>query len=185
MGRMTFEELCRKNSAELEGIFAKGKMPDPKNLIGWEFRGYNIPIITRFLGFQKFKKGFFVHRDSDGERLMGFNVLVSQKGDKSPSSKWNALPDEENPKRYGFYLVYRVSPEERDNKYPNALLLNYGKAKNGLHPARFLRDYLVQPDPDNVDLYLGKAYFAIGPFRLFPSFFVLERYNKIRGEVRY
>lgn len=82
-----------------------------------------------------------------------------------------------------FYRVYRVRPEERDNLYPHAILMNCGLPRNGLHPVRMLRDYLVQPDPDNPDLYLGKSYFAVGPLRLAPTFFLLERYKRIEGEV--
>ncbi|MEJ2362959.1 MAG: hypothetical protein P8Z75_16395 [Gammaproteobacteria bacterium] len=44
-----------------------------------------------------------------------------------------------------------------------------------LSPDPFLRDYLVQVDADNEDLYLGKAFVALGPKRVFVSYFVLER----------
>lgn len=182
MVRYKYEELCQKSERELEEIFKQGKTPEFKNLLGYEFRGFNVPVITKILGFQKFKKGFFLApgQRADGNEIMGFNVLIDQK-----KEGWVALPSEDNPKRYGFYRVYKVNPSERDNKYPQALLLNYGISRNGIHPARLLRDYLVQPDPENPDLYLGKAYFALGPFRLFPSFFVLERYNPIKGEIGY
>jgi len=184
MAKYSYDELCQKKDRELEDIFQQGKTPDFKSLLGSEFRGFNVPIITKILGMQKFKKGFFTGpgQKPEGAEVMGFNVLISQKADKD---KWVALPSEEAPKRYGFYRVYKVNQQERDNKYPNALLLNYGISRNGIHPARLLRDYLVQVDPGNPDLYLGRAYFAIGPLRLFPSFFVLERYNPIKGEIGY
>jgi len=179
-----YGDLCRMKDSELEPIFRSGKTPDLKNLLGFEFRGYNVPFITQVLGFRQFKKGFFAlpGQSPEGPEIMGFNVLVAQ---TSLTGKWQALPSEEAPKRYGFYRVYRVKPGETDNKYPNALLLNYGISRNGLNPARLLRDYLVQPDPQNIDLYLGRAFFAIGPLRVFPSFFVLERHNPIKGEIGY
>jgi hypothetical protein len=132
---------------------------------------------------QKFKKGFFVGPGQKAEsgEVMGFNVLIKQ----GIKDQWPALPREDAPKRFGFYRVAKVKPEEKDNKYPHALLLNYGISRNGLHPARLLRDYLVQVESDNPDLYLGRAYFALGPLRVFPSFFVLERYNPIKGEIGY
>ena len=72
-----------------------------------------------------------------------------------------------------------MDPGEKDNLYPNALLLNYGKGNNPpFDPSSFLRDYLVQVDPENDDLLLGKAFVALGPARLFVSYFVLERYNQ-------
>jgi hypothetical protein len=184
MGGLKYEDLCQMRDSELESIFRAGKTPEKKNLVGYEFRGYNTPMITELLGFRKFKKGFFLAegQSEDGLEIMGFNVLVVQNG---LYGKWLALPSEHAPKRYGFYRVYEVRPYERDNKYTNALLLNYGIPRNGLHPARLLRDYLVQPDPNNIDLYLGRAYFALGALRVFPSFFVLERYNRIEGKIGY
>jgi hypothetical protein len=184
MAGMKYEELCEKNDSELEAIFLAAKTPDKKNLLGWEFRGFNIPAITKLIGIQKFKKGFFLApgQNADGPEAMGFNVQVIQNG---LHGKWLAKPTESNPRRFGFYRVYQVKPEEKDNKYPHALLLNYGMSRNGMDPARLLRDYLVQPDPANPDIYLGRAFFAIGPLRVFPSFFVLERHNEIEGEIGY
>lgn len=178
----SYEKLVKADERVLEELMQKGTTPKVENLIGWEFRGYNLPYITEILGFRKFKKGFFVPEGESEKEVLGFNVLVVQNGFYG---NWLALPSEAQPKRYGFYRVYPVRRDERDNKYPNALLLNYGIPRNGFHPARLLRDYLVQVEADNPDLYLGRAYFAIGSFRLFPSFFVLERYNRIQGEIGY
>jgi len=41
-----------------------------------------------------------------------------------------------------------------------------------------LRDYVVQPDPADPDLLLGKAYLALGPFRVPSNFFVIERLRR-------
>ncbi len=183
MERWTYEKLARSDPGTLEQVMRQGITPEFSDLIGWEFRGFNQPYITRILGFQKFKKGFFVApgQNPGGPEFSGYNVPVVQNG---LYGKWLALPDEDNPKRYGFYRAYRVKPDERDNKYPNALLLNYGIARNGLNPARLLRDYLIQVDTGNPDLFLGEASFAIGSLRVFPSHFVLERYNKVEDTIR-
>ena len=178
MSDYTYEGLAKMADAELEEIFKEGATPKFEDLVGWEFKGWNVPRITRVLGFQKFKKGFFLDAGQtiDGFEVSGYNVKVAQNKLDEP---WTAKPSEQSPKRFGFYLVYKVRPEERDNLYRNALLLNYGKGKNPWwEPARLLRDYLVQPDPENNDLFLGKAYIALGPWRVFPSFFIIERYNE-------
>lgn len=181
--KWTYEKLALSDPATLSEVMRQGITPEFSEIAGWEFKGYNQPKITGILGFQKFKKGFFIGEGQriDGPEIMGYNVLVVQNG---LYGKWIALPNEDTPKRYGFYRVYKVRPEERDNKYTQALLLNYGIPRNGLNPARLLRDSLVRVDPDNPDLFLGEANFAIGTMRVFPSHFVLERLNRAQGTVR-
>ena len=60
----------------------------------------------------------------------------------------------------------------RDNRYLNALLLDYG---SGLNPPRdptaVLRDYLVRTDGE---LLLGRAYLALGRARVGIGYFALE-----------
>jgi hypothetical protein len=163
---------------DLEYVLRAGATPALAGLVGYEFKGYNLPFVTQILGFRKFKKGFFLDSGQSSEKgeISGYNVVVEQNRLQDP---WIAKPSDANPKRHGFYRVYRVRESEVDDLYPNALLLNYGLGGNPRwNPAGLLRDYLVQVDPENPDLLLGKAYFAIGSQRAFPSFFVLERFNK-------
>ena len=70
-----------------------------------------------------------------------------------------------------------VDATATDNHYLHGLLLDYGKGDNPFYdPSAGLRDYLVQVDADNPDLFLGKAYFALGAARVPTfSFFILER----------
>ena len=58
------------------------------------------------------------------------------------------------------------------------------RARVGSDPSQVLRDYVVQVDPDNRDLYLGKAYVAAGPLRIPTSFFIIERFHKGIDEIR-
>jgi hypothetical protein len=89
---------------------------------------------------------------------------------------WLAKPDRDRPKRFGFYRVDHVDPTARDNAYLHAVLLDYGRGGNKrFDPTSGLRDYLVQVDADNPDLFLGKAYYALGPMRVATNFFLLER----------
>ncbi len=180
----SFLSLVNASDKDLEYVMRDGVPPSLEGLVDYEFKGYNLPFITRILGFQKFKKGFFVRPEQSADKgeISGYNVVVVQNRVGEP---WIALPNEVNPKRHGFYLAYRVRRSEVDDAYPNALLLNYGLGGNSpWNPAGLLRDYLVQVDPENPDLLLGKAYFALGSSRAFPSFFVLERSNKTAPPVR-
>ncbi len=184
--KYSYEALARACQKDLEYVLRAGTTPDLNSLVGFEFKGYNVPFITQILGFRKFKKGFYLEPDDSVEsgQISGYNVEVVQNRLEEP---WIAKPDEAHPKRHSFFLVYKVRSAEQDNLYPHALLLNYGLGGNSLlNPARFLRDYVVQVDPENKDLLLGKAYFAIGPSRVMPSFFVLERYNPsdVKGSLR-
>ena len=167
-----FYTLGKMRMRELETVFLRGVTPDLDQLIGWEFRGMNTPGWAKLAGIKKFIKGFY-RRDGD---CYGYNCPVVQNNIRAP---WIAKPDDDNPKRFGFYRVAAVDPSSRDNAYLHAVLLDYGKGGNKrLDPTSGLRDYLVQLDADNDDLYLGKAYYALGPARVATNFFLLERHRK-------
>ena len=163
---------------EIEKTFMRGATPDMDALVGWEFRGINrFPLyplpIPNLLGIKKFVKGFY--RADDG-RVMGYNCPVEQ---NVLDGRWRTKPSDTSPKRFGFYEVHEVDATSRDNFYLHAVLLNYGKGGNKpLDPTSGLRDYLVQVDPANPDLFLGKAYYALGPARLRTNFFILERLRR-------
>ncbi len=160
--------------AELELAFVRGEMPDLEQLVGWEFRGINHPAWARLAGIKKFVKGFF--RNSDDGRVMGYNCPVIQ---NVLDGRWETRPSDSAPKRFGFYEVAPVDPTSRDNAYLHSVLLDYGKGGNKpWDPSAGLRDYLVQVDPANPDLYLGKAYYALGPLRVHSNFFILERLRR-------
>ena len=162
--------------AGLERVFQRGTMPDLDALVGWEFRGINhMPLnaldLAYLAGIKKFVKGFF----RDGDRVMGYNIPVAR---NVLDGRWHLKPSDSEPKRFGFYEVHPVDATARDNEYLHAVLLDYSKGGNPrLDPSTGLRDYLVQVDANNPDLYLGKAYYAIGPTRLATSFFILERHR--------
>jgi hypothetical protein len=170
--------LAHASRAELERAMQRGATPDVDDLIGWELRGINTtppgsPPIARLAGIQKFVKGMF--RAADG-RAMGYNSPVVQ---NALDGRWHTRPSDESPRRFGFYELTPVDPTSRDNHYLHALLIDYGKGGNARWDVTSgLRDYLVQVDASNPDLFLGKAYAAIGPLRLPLGFFVLERFRR-------
>jgi hypothetical protein len=170
------EDLAKLSTKELEEIFQNGETPDPEKLADWEFRGYNVPFFAKLLGIKKFKKGFY----KSGDEFWGYNIPIYQNPIDGP---WRCKPVDHNPKRFGFYSVKKVDPQGVENKEPGALILNYAHGENMLWEGSFLRDYVKQVDPDNEDLYLGKAYMAVGPGRIAPSFFIIERDRKAPTEV--
>ena len=156
----------------LEKVFQRGVMPNLDDLVGWEFRGVNhLPLnalpVANLLGIKKFVKGFY--RDDAGA-VRGYNSPVKN---NVLDGRWNVAP-----KRFGFYTVAPVDPTAHDNKYLHAVLLDYGKGGNKVYdPTGRLRDYVVQVDRKNPDLFLGKAYGAFGPVRVPTNFFILERFR--------
>jgi hypothetical protein len=113
---------------------------------------------------------------------MGYNCPVVQ---NALDGRWQTRPSDAEPRRFGFYTVAPVDPTRRDNHYLHALLLDYGQGGNPAWDiSRGLRDYLVQVDADNPDLWLGKAYAAIGPARVPVGYFVLERWRRAPSAVR-
>lgn len=173
--RYDYNALCNASDEELEKVMKMGVMPDPAQLAGWEFKGWNTSDITYLIFNKKFKKGFY--RKEGEEETGGYNVVVVQNQLGEP---WIDKLKETDSIRHGYFDVYPVKLDEVDHRYPNAVLINYFTSERNfaLNPTRFLRDYLVQVYEDNPDLYLGKAFGAIGPFRLFQSCFVLERNNR-------
>src|SRR5262249_49815035 len=163
-------------------VFVRGATPDLDALVGWEFRGINhlplnaLPLAT-IVGIKKFMKGFYRAEPTGDEagRVMGYNIPVVC---NVLDGRWHLKPSDQDPKRFGFFEVAAVDSTARDNAYLHALLFDYGKGGNKAYdPSRGLRDYLVQVDANNPDLFLGKAYFALGPLRIATSFFILERHR--------
>ncbi|HLU68770.1 MAG TPA: hypothetical protein VKZ63_20960 [Kofleriaceae bacterium] len=172
-----FLELARRSREELEEVMLRGHTPDLDELVGWEFSGINTPRWARAAGIKKFAKGFERRDGGDpdrGPRVLGYNRPVTQ--DRLRDA-WRV-----GDRRFGWFRVAPVDPTERDNAYLHALLLDYGRGGNRpWDPTGTLRDYLVQVDPADPDLYLGKAYLALGPARVPVSYFVLERLRRVPG----
>jgi hypothetical protein len=171
----TFESLMAVDNARLEQFMHGGGTPTLADVVGYEFRGFNLQRLTVLIGTRKFKKGFYGHPEEG--HIWGYNVRVVQ---NKLSEPWIALPSDANPKRLLFFKVFPAQPGGRDSDYANSLVVDYSKwsGYSVVSPSRYLVDYLVFPDPQNRDLILGISYFAIARARTFAGYFILERYNK-------
>ena len=149
-------------------LLSSGRAPDPAALAGWEWRGWNQPAALALLGIRKFIKGFF----SGSAGLEGYNRPVVQDGF---DAEWRAKGEP-----FGFYRV--AAARAPDDRHPNSLLLDYGASRRNAvwKPERLLRDYLVQPDPAEPDVLLGRATLALGPARPATNFFLLERLAAVK-----
>lgn len=163
-----FLDLVGRSRSALEEALLRGATPALDELVGWEMRGMNTPPWARAARIRKFVKGF---ERRPGGQVLGYNRAVRQGPDRAA---WQVTGDP-----FGWYLVSSVDPAARDNAYLHAVLLDYGRGENRrLDPSRGLRDYVVRVDEPGAELYLGKAYAAVGPARVPVSFFVLERLRR-------
>lgn len=181
MAPLTYKDLCTSTKAQLEKYMLDAKGPSLDSISGYEFRGYNVlapheKFVMWVLGNVRFIKCFFPDKDAapgSGAPLKGYNINVKRGGLDDP---W-ATSNEAKPDRKGHYKVYATRNRPGPNPYPSAVFLDYKQPQNGLFSGGTIDDYLVQPDPANPDLLLGKAYTHLGI--LTPeSFFVLERLQK-------
>ncbi len=172
--KYTFEELAKLNTKQMDALMLIGGTPTMEDVLGYEYRGYNMNAGTVILGTRKFKKGFF--GDVAKNHAWGYNVLVKQNNMSEP---WLAKPDEQNPGRKYFFKLLPAG-SGCDARYDHSLFVDYASSGEYfiLHPTRYTVDYLVYPDPENHDLMLGKSDAVIGPIRLPLGYFILERHNK-------
>ena len=178
---LTFDELTAMKPRELDEVVKQGVTPDLKVLRGFEHRGYNVLLphahaVMWALSNVRFIKCFIPKEGEEDvaepEELMGYNLKVTRGSKQEP---WTCLPNDDKPQRIGLYKVLKPGAEGRGkDRVPQAVLLDYDLPENGLFDGRTLKDYLVQVEADNDALYLGKAYFHLGPLAL-PNHFIIER----------
>ena len=157
----------------LTPIMRRGTTPDLDDLLGWEWRGTNLPATSRLLGIRRFIKGF--HGRSG--RPEGYNVSVAGSDLASP---WTERAQRDGRREWAPFTVAPVDPTATDNRYLNALLLDYGAvATPEPGVARRLRDYLVQVTPGSNELLLGHAFLAAGRARVPVGWFALERLHEV------
>ena len=166
--------LVATRPRELRRLMVRGERPDVAHLVGWEHRGTNLPAFSALLGLRRFIKGFAT--ESDGAAA-GYNKSVPGADLSTP---WTPRPQRDGRVAWAPFTVAAVDPEAADNRYLDALLLDYGAVpvpERGL--AARLRDYLVRVEPGSDDLLLGQADLAIGSRRITVGWFALERLGPV------
>jgi hypothetical protein len=165
--------LVAAPTRRLTKVMRRGGTPDVDALSGWEWRGTNLPATSRLLGIRRFIKGF----DTRDGRALGYNVSVVGSDLTSP---WTERAQRDGRREWARFTVTPVDAAATDNRYLNALLLDYGAVQTpeaGL--ARRLRDYLVQVSRGSDELLLGHAFLAVANLRIPVGWFALERLQQI------
>jgi hypothetical protein len=179
----SFASLIALRPRALDDVLASGTTPRFADLVGFEFRGWNVfadPLsagVGTVMGIQRFAKGFFARGGGsvdDLPTIEGYNCKIARGAATEP---WTDKGGG-GPVRHSFFRVFRAGEgDERFGRHPHALLLDYsrGDPRPGLLDGVGLRDFVVHPEPGNRDLLLGKAYMHLGPIRSVAGFFVAER----------
>jgi hypothetical protein len=171
----TYETLAQADRKTLERLLRTGHAPDPAELEGYIYCGWNHEWLAGRLSGEKFKKGF----RKNGGKPFGFNEMVRQDG-RGFRGRWTVEMHEGRPRQLGFFRVGYVKdepPTPLNRRYPNTGHLNYEVPQNtGLNwPFRVIRDYAVLVNPGDPTLILCKAYFQLltPKLKLFYCYFLL------------
>lgn len=179
----TFETLAEADRRTLEKVLLEGTAPDPEQLNGWVYCGWNHEPVAKLSG-EKLRKGF---RRKDGLD-MGYNELVRQ--DKQGyHGKWEVKTKDGRPRQLGYFRLSRVQdepPQKLYAPYRHLGLLNYDLPMNGgvNRPFRVIRDFLALVNPGDHTLMLGKAYLHLGrpSLTVFYSYFLLGHRQQVEHE---
>jgi hypothetical protein len=171
--------LVHAPTPQLAKLMSRGEAPDVAALVGWEWRGTNLPATSRLLGLRRFIKGFVpVAEHARSLQAEGYNVTVPGHDLATP---WTDSRRRDGRREWARFTVTPVDPAAADNRFLNALLIDYSTppaSERGL--PRLLRDYLVRVVPGSDALLLGQAFFALGDRRIPLGWFALEPLRAIR-----
>ncbi len=181
MPHWTFEALAQADRKTLEKVLLAASAPDPAQLAGYVYDGYNHEPLAQLVA-QKFRKAFYQQ-----ERLLhGYNQMVMQDGQHF-TGEWRVRMKQGKPAVQGFYRVTFAKDEPAREvwaAYAHLAYLNYNIDLNPRWnvPMRSIRDYVGLPNAGDHSLLLGKAYLRIAPgLTLFASYFVLGHPQTLDG----
>src|SRR5260221_1793152 len=144
MPTWTFEALAQADRKTLEEVLMVATAPDPAQLAGRVYDGYNHEPLAQLVA-QKFRKAFYQHE----HLLHGYNQMVMQDGQHS-TGKWRVRMKHGKPAVQGFYRVTFVKdepPSEVSALYRHLVYFNYNIDLNPRWnvPMRSIRDYVGRP----------------------------------------
>jgi hypothetical protein len=175
MPTWTFELLAQADRETLENVLLAAHAPDPAQLNGYVYDGYNHDGLAH-LAAEKFRKAFYQQEQA----LYGFNQVVLQDR-QHYLGQWRTQMKDGKPALQGFYRVTFVKDEpllgrDKLGPYEHLVYFNYNIDLNPRwnFPMRSIRDYVGLPNAGDHSLLLGKAYLQLAPrLTLFASYFIL------------
>jgi len=183
MPSWTFETLAQADRKTLEDVLLAATAPDPAQLNGYVYDGYNHDGLAH-LAVEKFRKAFYQQEHT----LYGFNQVVLQDG-QHERGEWCVRMNHGKPALEGFYRVTFAKDEpaqKRSAAYGHLAYFNYDIDLNPRWNVimRSIRDYVGLPNAGDHSLLLGKAYLQLTPWlTIFASYFVLGHPQTVDGLV--
>jgi hypothetical protein len=181
MPTWTFETLAQADRKTLEDVLLAAHAPDPAQLAGRVYDGYNHDWLGQLL-YEKFKKAFYKQEHA----LYGFNQVVLQDR-QHYRGEWRTQMKEGKPVQLGFYRVTFAKdepPQKYAAPYRHLAYFNYDIDLNPRWnvPMRSIRDFVGLPNAGDHTLLLGKAYSRLLPrLYVFASYFVLGHPQAVDG----
>jgi hypothetical protein len=182
MSTWTYELLAQADRKTLEDVLLAAQAPDPAQLNGYVYDGYNHDRLGQ-LAAKKFRKAFY----QKDHLLHGFNQVVMQDG-QHYTGKWHVRMKQGKPALQGFYRVTFVKdepPQKHSAAYGHLAYFNYNIDLNPRWNVimRSIRDYVGLPNAGDHSLLLGKAYLQLAPrLHIFASYFILGHPQTLDGE---
>jgi hypothetical protein len=176
----TYETLAQANRATLEQVLLTGTAPNPEQLNGYIYCGWNHEWVGNISG-RKFKKGFY---KKDGANF-GYNEIVNQDG-QGYLGDWNVRIKNGRPIQLGYFrstLVHSEPTEKLYQPYMHLGHFNYNlpTMNKGIYSFfRVIRDFVVLPNEGDHTLMLCKAYLqAFRRLNIFYCYFLLGHRQEI------
>lgn len=182
MPTWTFEMLAQADRKTLEDVLLAAHAPDPAQLNGQVYDGYNHDGLAH-LAVEKFRKAFYQQEHA----LYGFNQVIMQDG-QHYRGEWRTRMKEGKPAVQGFYRVTFVKDELLQKYSAPYQRLAYFNYNIDLNPRwnvamRSIRDYVGLPNAGDHSLLLGKAYLQLAPrLHILASYFILGHPQTLDGE---
>ncbi len=155
--RRDFARLCSAPPRVVARALMEGGAPGLDALAGWEFRGWYSPPSLPSILLPKHRKGFYGLRDGGGAALGGYLVPCRRGNFRTP---WVSILVGPGSARGGWFLASPAS----GGRYPGSVVIDYGRAGRvpPWNPLGFVREYLVQPWPDDPDVLVSAVELRAG-----------------------
>jgi hypothetical protein len=169
----TFETLAKADRATLDQVLLSSNTPDPKQMVGYVYDGYNHDWLGQLAG-KKFRKTFLLQDNQP----YGLNQIVEQDGNDF-TGEWRIRHKNGRPVELGFFKVLPASESAWNRqvaRYKHLICFDYNIALNPKTNLlmRSIHDYVGLPNVGDYGIVLGKAYLQITPSHsIFASYFIL------------